>query len=594
MTLNYGLIGNGQSAALVSDSAEIVWCCLPKFDSPSVFAKLLDKDIGGSFSVDFASLTKKADYQQFYKKNTNILETIISNESGSFRVIDFMPRWSLEGDDGYHHPPQLMRIIEPIMGPVDITVNFAPAVNYGEGDTRYIQQSPFMLEAVNSDQFIFFQSTISAEDWTKPVNINLTEPVAFIVSFGKPLTCDDLMLSAQQSLKRTTKYWRRWVRNCYLPEDYQVEIIRSALTLKMLIYEETGAVIAAPTMALPEIIGGERTWDYRYCWLRDSFFVIYALLDISHFGETENYLKYLCKLLCGDDELELIRPLYTIDGEHVPPERFLNHWQGHGGSRPVRVGNDATDHHQHDVYGELMLSLFPVFFDERFVEENLIDTPNFYFWVQQLAKLAMKYAPKKDNGIWEFRDLVDHYTFSKLLCWVALDRAAKIAFREGQDDDHDQWKRAAQELQNEIMERAWNDKVGAFTQAYGSEHLDASTLLMPRLGFIHPQDPRMLATIAKSEEALMKDGLVFRYTNHDDFGAPENAFTICTFWLIDALAMAGEQVRAQQMFNHVLQYGNHLGLFSEDINIETGALTGNFPQGYTHVAIINSAMLLAK
>ncbi len=599
--MDFGLIGNGQSAALVSKTASVAWCCLPQFDSPSVFASLMDAKTGGEFSITLHPPKGQASGEvtavnttQRYLKNTAILETELAVDGASVRVLDFFPRWSLEGDEDYHTPPQFFRLIEPLTGPPNITVILAPQLHYAKGTTTMTTVEPGVCQATNGNDALFLQCSEAIDEWDAPIPIALDGPVAFVVSHGQPLAGENVLLAAQQALRRTTSYWRRWVRHCYLPDEYQSEIIRSALTLKMLIYQPTGAVIAAPTTSLPEIAGGCRTWDYRFCWLRDSFFVIEALLQISHFEETEHYLRYLCCLMRDDTTIDKVRPLYTIDGDPVPSETFLPHWQGYLGGQPVRIGNDATDHHQHDVYGELMLSLFPVFFDERFVEDNLAETPNFYHWVQQLVHLAQRYAPLTDNGIWEFRDLLDHYTFSKLMCWVALDRGAKIAFKRGRKDDHETWHQAAIALQQEILDKAWNPGVGAFTQAYGSPHLDASTLLMPRVGFIHPRDPRMLATIEKTKEKLLKNGLLFRYTNIDDFGAPENAFTICTFWMIDALLMAGDVSEAREMFHNVLQYGNHVGLFSEDIDLKTGELTGNFPQGYTHVAIINSAMALAQ
>jgi alpha,alpha-trehalase len=285
-----------------------------------------------------------------------------------------------------------------------------------------------------------------------------------------------------------------------------------------------------------------------------------------------------------------IKPLYTIDGHDVPVVSTLDYLAGFRGSKPVRIGNDATLHHQTDAYGEAMLSIYPLFFDERVIRK---DDERLWACVEMLVKLAIEKFEVKDNGIWEIGDRPDHYTFSKLLCWVAVDRGCKIAYELGKNASYRKWNTHRKHMRHDILTRAWNPDINAYTQAYGGTDLDASTLLMAGLGIIDPKDPRMLATIQRSEELLMIDGLMFRYTNHDELGKPENAFTLCTFWFIDALALSGQKRKARKYFEQVLTYGNHLGLFSEHINQKTGEMTGNFPQGYTHVAIINTAMLLA-
>ncbi len=394
--------------------------------------------------------------------------------------------------------------------------------------------------------------------------------------------------------RRTTGYWRSWVKHCYLPQDFQNEIIRSALTLKMLVYDDTGGVIAAPTTSIPEINGSNRTWDYRFCWLRDSFFIVNALMKLSQFEELEGFIGYLKMILGGKllsgEGLDYIRPLYSITGSAVPEEQLLDHMSGFNDSRPVRIGNNATTHFQNDIYGELVQALYPMFFDQRIVRE---DIEQLWKITRELVEMAIRKFPEEDNGIWEFRNARRHYTFSKLMCWVAVDRGIKIA-RHLAKPELRHWSRMRNWMRLEVLNNAWNPEIQAFTQSYGSHHLDASTLLMPVFGFIAATDPRMQSTILQSEKKLMKNGFVFRYTNEDDFGYPENAFIICTFWLIDALALAGENKKALYYFENILSYANHLGLFSEDIDPRTGILTGNFPQGYTHVAIINTAMRLNK
>ncbi len=588
--LNYGLIGNGQINALISDTGNVEWCCMPAFDSPSVFGALLDPDVGGRFLLMPEGLYST---EQSYLKNTVVLETRFFGREGAFNLIDYTPRYSTT--DGYYKPVQLHRLIEVTKDTPKMRVIYEPRLNYARGETRmFIEGGALVAEQDGTRLYLY--SNLDYNRILSQEIIEIPQGSYFVVSYNEPLekvTYDYVI----DQFRRTTKYWRTWVKHCYLPPDYQNEIIRSALTLKMLVYDDTGAVIAAPTTSIPEIFGENRTWDYRFCWLRDSYFIVHALMKLSQFEELEGFIGYLKNLLGNkvtsnghEKTIDYIRPLYCISGAPVPEEEFLDHMRGFSGSQPVRIGNDATTHFQNDIYGELVLALYPMFFDQRIVREDMSQLWNI---VQQLVELAIDKFPEEDNGIWEFRNARRHYTFSKLMCWVGVDRGVKIA-RHLSKPDLKRWTRLRSWMKDEILTNAWHPEAQAFTQAYGSEHLDASTLLMPVYGFIPATDPRMKSTITQSEHRLVKNGLVFRYTNEDDFGIPQNAFTICTFWLIDALALAGETKKAMYYFDNVLKYANHLGLFSEDVDPVTGALTGNFPQGYTHVAIINTAMKLNK
>jgi GH15 family glucan-1,4-alpha-glucosidase len=596
---HYGIVGNGQSAALVSLKGAVHWLCLPHFDSPSVFGALLDSQKGGSFAIELAH-EGEIHYQQAYLKNTNILQTTVQAQTAdgnelAYQITDFMPCWETHGSNVFshptlHNPPELVRWIVPSSGEPEVFIHFHPRLNYGQCQTHLERLSATTLLAHCPAQQLLVTTQDSVLDaMLAHQPLRLTQPISFIVSHGNAapaITLENL----EEALQLTTSYWRRWVKACYLPPHYQTEIIRSALALKLLIFQPTGAVAAALTTSLPEILGGPRNWDYRFCWIRDAYFIVNALLKLAKFDETEGLIAYLQYVLKRHQpELSYLPPLFTLHGERVPPVTELHHWEGYRNSAPVRIGNDATDHFQSDVYGEAIMTLYPLFFDERVVRT---DQERLWQIVQEMVTKAIDQFSEKDNGIWEFGHLRDHYTFSKLMCWAAVARGLNIARRLGHRHTWRKWLPLRNKMREEILYHAWNPEINAFTQAYGSPHLDASTLLMPTLGFISAKDPRMRSTILLSEEKLMHHGFAFRYTNEDEFGAPENPFLICTFWLIDALAMAGYKRRARRYFENLLQYSNHLGLFSEDIHAPTLDLTGNFPQGYTHAAIIQTAMLL--
>lgn len=585
--LDYGLIGNGQISALISSQGSMDWACLPTFDSPSLFAGILDSEIGGCFKLEPQGIYG---LEQQYLKNTVVLETRFFSRNGSFNLLDFIPRYSIDG--GYYKPAHIYRLIEVANGAPEVKIIYEPRFNYARGETRLFVEGNALVAAQGDDR-LYMYSNVDYEAILHQEVVSVPQGTFFLLSYNEPfeqVTYENVL----EKFRKTVNYWRSWVKHCYLPADFQSEIIRSALTLKMLVYDQTGAVIAAPTTSIPEIIGGNRNWDYRFCWLRDSYFIVNALMKLSQFEELEGFVSYLKQILgpklAKNEGLDYIRPLYSISGGAVPEEEILDHLSGFADSQPVRIGNNATTHFQNDIYGELVQALYPIFFDQRIVREDL---EQLWTIACQLVELAVDKFPEEDNGIWEFRNARRHYTFSKLMCWVAVDRGIKIA-RHLSKPELKRWSRIRNWMRLDILSNAWNPERQAFTQSYDSIHLDASTLLMPAFGFISAKDPRMKSTIVQSEQHLMKNGLVYRYTNEDDFGFPENTFTICTFWMIDALAMAGETKKALYYFENILQYANHLGLFSEDVDPVQGRLTGNFPQGYTHVAIINTAMKLNK
>ncbi len=584
--LDYGLISNGQINALISQEGSMDWLCMPSFDSPFVFNKILDKDHGGYFYLEPVD-RQSYHISQHYEKNSNVLVTTYASSHCTFVIHDFMPRWEVWDGSSCYSPPEVVRFVEVLAGEPELTIYCKLCNGYQPGVATPAIINHSTLRFDQPDSQLFLVTNIPSEQILAEQPIRMKGAAFFILSYGQPVH-EATLGNVKEKLERTNSYWQRWIRNCYMPQEYQKEIIRSALTLKQLVYERTGAIIAAPTTSLPEILGGRRNWDYRFCWIRDSYFTVQALLQLSKFEECENFISYLAKIIL--EEQDYLKPLYTIDGHVVPMVSHLDHLSGFENSRPVRIGNDASAHHQTDAYGEVVLTIYPLFTDERVVCK---DSQLLWDCVEKLVNMAIIKFPEKDNGIWEFGDRTDHFTFSKLLCWAAVDRGAKIAYRLKKDSLYRKWNRIRTSMREEILTKAWSEEVQAFTQAYGGRDLDSSTLLMPVLGIIDPKDPRMLATIQRSEELLRVDGLMFRYTSEDELGLPENAFTICTFWLIDALIMSGQKRKARKYFEHLLTYGNHLGLFSEHINPKNGEMTGNFPQAYTHVAIVNSAMLLA-
>jgi GH15 family glucan-1,4-alpha-glucosidase len=410
-----------------------------------------------------------------------------------------------------------------------------------------------------------------------------------VLTYGQPLA-RPLRFTCEEFYDRTVNYWRTWVKHCNIPFEYQDEVIRSALALKLHIFEDTGAIIAATTTSIPESPYGNRTWDYRYCWLRDAYFVIHVLNQLGHFDEMEHFIEFLHNIASQNAEFAL-QPVYGIGGERILTEFELPWLSGFAGVGPVRVGNAAYSHAQYDVYGEMVLAVTPLFFDNRL---SRTDLQRAFANVVLLVDKAIAVFGLPDSGIWEFRSERQHYTFSKLLCWVAVDRGIKIARRLDKKDFAERWQAAERPMRHQLEKEAWCEEKGCYAQSFGGDAADASNLLIPVLGFHPAGDERLARMIAHYERALMSDGYVFRYRNADDFGVPCHAFTICTFWMVDALAVTGRQAEARVLFEKVLSRVNHVGLLSEDVDPKTGELWGNFPQTYSHVGIINSAFRLSK
>ena len=587
MSLEYGIIGNCRTAALISRNGSINWCCMPDFDSTSVFAKILDEGTGGTFAIQPIGTYK---ISQQYAHNTNLLETIFSNSKHKFVMIDFFERYRENGNIARDN--RIYRIVRVLKGNPKVIVNFDPKMNYAQGKTiKSIKENCIEAHDTDFNGRICLNTNVSLGKIMNKDPIELKGNSYFIVSHNSPIEINEGYI--ENSLKKTIEYWNEFVRKASWPQFYKKQVIRSALALKLLTYDKTGAIIAAATTSLPEIIGKERNWDYRYCWLRDGSFTINALTRICHFDEAQSFMNFLEKVLLQCDEADIykfvMQIMYGINGETEITERILERLSGYKDSRPVRVGNAAYKQKQIDVAGEVIDTIC-----EYYVEYSYEDKLPGKIWgiIEQLISFVFENWKEKDNGIWEFRGIREHFTHSKLMCWVALDRAIKIAEHFKVEYDKS-WERLKEEIREEILAKSWNEGKKAFTIYYGSDELDASVLLMPYYGFIEPKDKRMLLTLEAIEKELVEGCLVLRYRMRDDFGKPKNSFSICTFWYIDALYLAGQKKKAKKFFQQMLRYSNRLGLFSEDIDLETKELTGNFPQAYTHIALIYCAILLS-
>ena len=582
--LNYGIIGNCKSAALINEDTSIDWLCLPQFDSPSVFAKLLDDQKGGHFLIkNLANYTIK----QAYIENTNVLRTEFRNNEAGFEVIDFMPRYKNE-INLYYTPPEVIRIIRPLYGKPTLSIDYLPALEYAAAKTDTYIKKDFIVSVYNHDNYdtLYLYSNLSKEDILEGNTIELTQDAFFTISYNEKLQTPSLE-SCLLEFERTKLYWLNWCDKTPTYQYYNDVILRSAMTLKLLTYDKTGAILAAATTSLPESIGEVRNWDYRFCWIRDSSMVIRVISKLGHKKVVKDFIDYIIDLIPEKDEK--IQIMYGINKEKKLTETLLTHLSGYENSSPVRIGNAAYKQKQNDIYGILMDAIhvelveFPLLFEKK---EELWSIVKNIVWIVN----NNWFLP--DKGIWEIREEDKHFTFSKVLCWVAIDRAIKIADFLGKDKD--KWIKLREEIKKDILEKAWNPSVQAYTQFYGSDALDASVLLMEQYGFIDALDERYIKTVKATEKELSYEGLLYRYKNEDDFGKPTSSFTVCTFWFINSLYKIGEVDKAKALFDQLLSYSNHLGLFSEDLDFKTKRLLGNFPQAYSHLALIDVAITFNK
>ncbi|MFP4022901.1 MAG: glycoside hydrolase family 15 protein [Thiohalospira sp.] len=580
--LDYGVIGNCKSAALISKYGSIDWCCLPEFDSTSVFAKILDKDIGGSFEI-----LVDDDYEitQSYIYKTNILVTKFHRGNDRFEVVDFMPRYKSE-KNGYYSPPDIIRFVKYISGKPVFRVKYDPKLEYAKYPTQTIINNKKYIKSYTKKgnyNSVYLYTSFNFEAVVNQEQIELNSDAFFLLSYNQKIL-EQSVERAYLKLERTKVYWLDWSERTRQYKKYNNEILRSALVLKMLSYNKTGAVLAAVTTSLPETLGEIRNWDYRFCWIRDASMVIKVMTSLGHYNVARRYLDFVIDIIPDKDEK--IQIMYGINREKKLTENILEHLAGYEHSAPVRVGNDAYRQKQNDIYGILVDVIYQHF---SIYDTSLQNSEELWTIVRSIVKIVKDNWKKPDRGIWEIRTDHKHFTFSKVLCWVAIDRAIKIARLINMREYVDEWRELSNEIKNNILENAWNEEIGAFTQSYESTDLDASTLLMEPYGFIEAKDPRYVSTVKETRKQLCRNGLMYRYKNKDDFGKPSSSFTICTFWLINSLYKIGEKEDAEKLFKKLLSYSNHLGLFSEDIDFETKRLLGNFPQAYSHLALIETA-----
>ena len=585
--LDYGIVGNCRSAALVSKNASIDWCCLPEFDSASVFAKILDRDKGGHFGF-----LNTGDYQvsQSYIEKTCVLKTRFENKEAAFEVLDFLPRY-LKSNQDYHSPPEIIRFIRVLYGEPEIVVDYQPRLEYAKGETYLIDKSEFIVGIIEDKEHfdsLFLYTNLDHEKIIQSEPIKLSNDAFFLLSYNEKIDKPDINNMALE-YERTKVYWLDWCHKTPNFKHFEKEVLRSAMTLKLLSYDKSGAILAAATTSLPETIGEVRNWDYRFCWIRDASMVVNVISKLNHNRLANRYLQFVIDLI--PDKNEKLQIMYGINKEKQLTEHVLDHLSGYENSKPVRTGNAAYQQKQNDIYGILMDVIY-----QELVKFNCDVENKEELWTitKGIAWVVKHHWTEPDKGIWEFRQGDRHFTFSKVLCWVAIDRAIKVSKMLGKTSKLYRWEKLEEEIKTDILKNSWNDDVQAFTQSYDSEDLDASVLLMETYGFIDAKHPKFVKTVEAIGKDLTNDGLLYRYKNKDDFGLPKSSFTICTFWYINSLNKIGRTKEALSQFKTLLSYSNHLGLFSEDIDFKTKRLLGNFPQAYSHLALIETAMNFEK
>ncbi|MBJ3778407.1 glycoside hydrolase family 15 protein [Acuticoccus mangrovi] len=583
--LALGMIGNCSVNALVDDKAKIVWWCLPRPDGDPVFHALLGTNGNpgdGGFAIEIEDFSHS---DQHYVENTAILRTrLIASDGSAVEIDDFCPRFLSRGR--VFRPAQIVRRIRPVSGRPRIRIVLRPRFHWGK-------MKPQITSGSNHVRFVADGQTIRL---TTDAPITYIRDETFFVlerAFNLFLGPDESLTERPGTLGRefqeeTEYYWKRWSLRLGLPLEWQEAVIRAAITLKLCTFEETGAIIAAATTSLPEAPYSERNWDYRFCWLRDAFFVVRALNALSDLETMENYLTYIRDIIAltkGDH----IQPVFGIGMEAAITER-IEELPGYLDMGPVRVGNQAHEHHQHDVYGNIVLAAAQAFFDKRLLRQGSMED---FRHLEVIGDRAYMLHNQPDAGIWELRTRARVHTSSSLMCWAALDRLAKIANQLGLSPQH--WRARANEVHEKICREAWNEEAGAFVESFGGQDLDASLLLMAEVGFLPPNDPRFVSTVDRIGEKLRRGDHLFRYHAADDFGRPETAFNVCTFWFIDALGRIDDRrEEAREMYETMLSCRNHLGLLSEDTDPQTNQLWGNFPQTYSMVGIINGAVRLSR
>ena len=582
--LNYGVIGNCRTAALISERGSIEWLCFPDFDSPSVFAALLDRTKGGSFGFD---VPDGYAVRQSYVPHTNILSTRFASDEGEFEVLDYMPCYrSFEKE--HYLPAELYRYIRFVKGRPRFRIRYDPAPNYAQGEVRIRRTAGFIESYSSADnkdrQYLY--SSIPLQAVAGREEIRLEKDEFLLLSYNEKVIPIDIEREKIEYC-RTLVYWLNWTNRTRQYTCYNEVVERSMLVLKLLSYYN-GAMLAALTTSLPETVGGVRNWDYRFCWLRDASMSIETMFRVGHTGAARRFMKFIQSSFMSRHDYQI---MYGIRGERKLTEVILEHLDGYKGSKPVRIGNDAYHQKQNDSFGYLMDLVWQYY---RLMPGTLDEIEDMWEMVKSILATVAEEWRNPDKGIWEIRGEEQHFVSSKVMCWVALDRGARIAAKLGKEEFAARWREEAEAIRRDVMEHGWKSEIQSFSQAYGNLALDSSLLLMEPYGFIAANDPHYRKTVEAVRKALFRKGLMYRYNSEDDFGVPSSAFTMCTFWLIRALFVTGQRNEAKTLFSQVLRYGNHLGLFSEHLDFDTKEQLGNFPQAYSHLAIINTALLFAE
>ena len=585
--LDYGVIGNCRTAALVSKKGSIDWFCLPDFDSPSVFAKILDEDKGGSF---YFQVTDDYTITQNYHGHTNILLTRFESPQHGFIVFDYMPRYRTE-ELRYYMPPEIHRYIRVIKGEPVVRVVYDPQINYAREGVRHEIVGNYIKthSEEDSEDKMYLYTSMDMEKVLNREEITLHDHQFFLLSYNQKLVTIDIHRILLE-YERTKVYWLNFSNRSRHYLQYNDMIQRSLLVLKLLSYQNSGAMLAALTTSLPENIGETRNWDYRFCWLRDASMSIDTLLFMKQKTAAERFIGFVKKILKSSRD-EPIQIMYGIRGERELTEEVLPHLSGYAHSHPVRIGNAAYHQVQNDSIGYLLDIIYKYYL---YFPDTLDEVEEIWEIVKNMVRSVMVAWRKPDRSIWEFRTKEMHFVFSKVMSWVAIDRASLIAELLQRDSYAERWREEANIIKAEVHEKGWNEELQCFTQAYENRDYDSSLLLMQFYDFIAPDDERYEKTVKAIKEHLYHEGLMYRYKAEDDFGVPTSSFTICTFWLIEALFIIGEREEAKEIFEKMISYSNHVGLYSEDLDFMSKRQLGNFPQAYSHLALINTAVLFSE
>ena len=588
-SLDLALIGNGTIGALVDPAGEIGWACFPRFDGDPMFCSLLKARAGQRDDIGFFTieLLDQVRAEQRYQRNSPILITRLTDSAGgAIEITDFAPRFEHHGR--IFCPMMIVRRVQRIAGHPRIRVRVRPAQAYGQSSTPTTYGSNH-IRYVGNTMVLRLTSDASVTALLEENPFFLDDVITLVMGPDETLQ-DPVDEIGKRFLHETLGYWREWVRSLAIPFEWQDAVIRAAITLKLNVFEDTGAIVAAMTTSIPEAPSSTRNWDYRYCWLRDAYFVVNALNRLGATQTMERYLSYILNIVAEGADRPL-DPVYTVAGHRLPPERVVDSLPGYRGIGPVRVGNQASEQAQHDVYGSSILAAMHVFYDRRLVHQG---DESLFRRLEPLGERCYKLYDQPDAGLWELRGSQRIHTFSAVMCWVGCERLGRIATQLGLPDRAAFWCERAREMHAVILRRAWSEKLGTFVATFEGDTLDASLLRLNELFFVADDDPRFAATVRAIGKSLKRGNFVFRYTTPDDFGTPANAFLVCTFWYVNALAAIGEREAARKTLEHLLSCRNRHGLLAEHIDPNTGEQWGNFVQTYSMVGLILSAIRLSQ